>query len=133
VDHGSLNAGSLYSVTSVLTAQDVLQDNNDYYRKNQVVWMGSGNYQSTGTIGVAATGGDGTSSARYVITLTIPMTADFQALVTSGQLGMVFSSADCGNDVIYGTMAAPEPSPALLVLTGIGLLIAGRKWRKRAA
>jgi LPXTG-motif cell wall-anchored protein len=47
----------------------------------------------------------------------------FYNLVTNGGLGFSFASADCANDVLSGTFAAPEPSS--LALAAGGLLLAG--------
>lgn len=136
-NHGSLVAGGLYNITggiSVETAQQALNDSPDYYRQDEDVLMtGSGAPVSTGTVSVANYG-NGTTSARYVITVTVPTTPGFLSLVSNNEIGLLFSSADCGNDVIQGVVGtgqAPEPGPAAMVLAGLGLLAAGRKFRKR--
>jgi hypothetical protein len=137
VDHGSFVAGSLYGITggtTVETAEQALNDSSDYYRRDEAVLMtGSATALTSGSVSVANYG-DGTNSARYVITVTTPITSGFLSLVLNGQIGLLFSSADCGNDVIQGAVGtdAPEPSPVFLVLAGIGLLVAGCKWRKPA-
>jgi hypothetical protein len=92
-------------------------------------------------VSVASTGSDGTTSAEYVISVTVPVTTGLLNLESNGQIGLLFSSADCGNDVIQGVLGptsvaiqdTPEPGPATLVLTGLALLTAGRQWRKRQA
>jgi hypothetical protein len=136
VSHGSFAAGGLYSITggtTVETAEQALNYSSDYYRRDEAVLMdGAGTALTTGSVSVA-TYGNGTTNAQYVITVTVPTTSAFMSLVSGGQIGLLFSSADCGNDVIQGSVGAPEPSSALLILTGIGLLLAGRKWRKPGA
>ena len=138
--HGSFQAGGLYAIgggVSVETAQQAL-NSQDYYRRNEVVLMtGSGTAISTGTVSVASNGGDGTTNAKYAITVTIPESAALLNLFLNNQMGILFSSADCGNDVIQGnvssTTGVPEPGPMVLILTGIGFLLAGRRWRKPTA
>ena len=64
----------------------------------------------------------------------------------NGQIGFLFSAADCGNDVIQGVVntgysglvlgataveSVPEPGPEVMVLTGLVLLVVGRQLRKR--
>lgn len=136
-NHGSFLAGDLYRIggnVSVETAQQALNDNTDFYRRNEAVLMtGSGWPVSAGTVSVGANG-DGTTSALYVLTATFPTTPDFLSLTSNGQIGLLFSSADCGNDVIQGAVGqAPEPGPAVMMLIGVGLLAAGSKWRRRIA
>lgn len=136
-NHGSFTAGDLYGITggvSTETAQTALNDGSDYYRRDETVLMtGSGPAASSGTVSVA-NNGNGTSSAQYVISVTVPTTPGLASLMTNGQIGLLFSSADCGNDVIQGTVGqAPEPGSAPMMLTGLGLLVAGFAWRKRRA
>jgi hypothetical protein len=140
VNHGAFVAGDLYNITggaTVETAQQALNDNSDYYRRDEAVLMaGSATPLTTGSVSVASTGQNGISGAQYVITVTAPTTSGFLSLLSDGVIGLLFSSADCGNDVIQGdvgTTSTPEPSPALLTLTGVGLLAAGGWWRKRTA
>jgi hypothetical protein len=143
VNHGSFVAGNLYNITdsptgtSVETAQQALNNVAGYYRLDEDVLMtGTGTPLTSGSVKVASNGGNGTTSALYVVTVTTPITTGLMSLVSStNQIGILFSSADCGNAVIQGTVGtqAPEPSPALLVLGGLGMLVAGCTWRKRAA
>jgi hypothetical protein len=143
--HGSFTAGDLYSISggvSTETAQTALNDSDLYYRLDETVLLaGSGTPASSGAVSVASTGSDGTTSAEYVISVTVPVTTGLLNLESNGQIGLLFSSADCGNDVIQGVLGptsvaiqdTPEPGPATLVLTGLALLTAGRQWRKRKA
>jgi hypothetical protein len=142
-NHGSFLAGDLYNITGAIsteTAQQALNNADGYYRRDEAVLMtGSGTPASSGTVTVA-NNGNGTTSAQYVITATVPTTPGLLALSSSGEIGLLFSSADCGNDVIQGiggetvqVTEAPEPGPAILLLTGLVLLVAGRQWRKRTA
>src|ERR1039458_10382945 len=126
-NHGSFTAGGLYSITggiSTETAQAAL-NSGDYYRRDETVLMtGSGTPVSTGTVSVASTGGNGVTGAQYVITVTVS-TSGLASLESNGQIGLLFASADCGNDVIQGVVGqTPEPGPALMVLTGLGFLVA---------
>ena len=103
---------------------------------------GSGNPASSGTVTVNKYG-DGVSEAEYEITASVPVTSGLLNLISNGQIGLLFSAADCGNDVIQGTVdtgyspsdpivvSTPEPGPGSLTLTGLVLLAAGRIWRKR--
>jgi hypothetical protein len=136
-NHGSFTAGGLYSIgggISTETAQTALNnDTADYYRRDETVLMtGSGTPVSSGAVSVALNG-DGKTSAQYAITITLPSTTGLSSIESNGQIGLLFSSADCGNDVIQGTVGAPEPGPVVLILTGLVLLAAGRYWRKRKA
>jgi hypothetical protein len=88
--------------------------------------------------------GNGVTNAEYEISVTVPLTSGLLNLESNGQIGLLFSSADCGNDVIQGVVdtgggtavinaipEVPEPGPGVLILTGIVLLAIGRQWRKR--
>jgi hypothetical protein len=150
-DHGSFTAGDLYDISGGIyteTAQEALQDGSDFYRWDETVLMtGSGNPASSGTVTVSQYG-DGITSAEYEITATVPLTSGLLDLESNGQIGLLFSSADCGNDVIQGvvdagesgteaeltgTSSVPEPTPGELVLAGLALLVIGRQWRKRTS
>ena len=139
VNHGSFVAGNLYNITgstSVETAQQALNNVAGYYRLDEDVLMtGTGTALTSGSVSVASNGGNGTTSALYVVTVTVPITTAFSSVVSNNQVGILFSWADCGNANIQGTVGteAPEPSPALLILCGLGLLAAGCTWRKRMA
>jgi len=147
-DHGSFDAGDLYDISggiSTETAMQALQDQSDFYRWDETVLMtGSGAPASSGTVTVSKYG-NGTTSAEYEITVTVPLPTGLLDLESNGQIGLLFSSADCGNDVIQGvvatgdsapgvqpqSLAAPEPGPGTLMLAGVALLVIGRHWRKR--
>lgn len=138
-NHGSFQAGDLYAIgggISAETAQTALNSPNAYYRRDQTVLMtGSGSPASSGTISIANYG-NGVTNAEFVITVTVPTTTGLLNLESNGQIGLVFSSADCGNDVIQGTVGVtqtPEPGPAVMMLSGVVLLIVGRAWRRRTA
>jgi hypothetical protein len=147
-DHGFFTPGGLYNVTgsvSLQNAQTALNDSTDYYRRDEdVLLAGIGTPVSIGTVSIAANpNGNGTTKADYVITATFPTTTAFLSLMSNGQIGLLFSSADCGNDVIEGavgssvvspaTSQAPEPAPAFMMLAGVVLLAGGRAWRKHTA
>jgi hypothetical protein len=79
--------------------------------------------------------GDGVSNALYAATLQFPVSADFlTSVIHNGQVGIAFSSADCGNDILTGTTsAAPEPGMFPLLAAGsIMLACFGILRRQRA-
>ena len=152
-NHGGFTAGGLYTIDSEVgteTAQVALQDGSDYYRWDETVLMaGQGSADSVGTVTVTANG-DGVHKAEYDVTVTVPMTSGLLGLVSNGQIGLLFSAADCGNDVIQGVVntgytglgvtaasvavgvaSVPEPGPEYMVLSGVILLLVGRQLRKR--
>jgi hypothetical protein len=150
-DHGSFTAGDLYDISGGIdteTAEMALDNGSDMYRRDETVLLaGAGDPVSSGSVTVANYG-DGITSAQYEITVTVPLTAGLLNLESKGQIGLLFSSADCGNDVIQGvvstggpsgsatevvTLSAPEPGSAILMVTGLVLLAVGRQWRKRTA
>src|ERR1017187_7335503 len=96
--------------------------------------MTSGTKVSDGTgVTVAATGNNGTTTgASYVVTVSFQTTAGFLGLENNGQIGILFSSADCANDVIFGAMdTVPEPQSLALIAGGLGILIGVGAWRRR--
>ena len=146
-NHGSFTAGDLYDISGGIyteTAQEALQNGSDYYRWDETVLMaGSGTPDSAGSVTVTPYG-NGVTNAEYEISVTVPLTSGLVELEQNGQIGLQFSSADCGNDVIQGVVDAgggtavttaiprvPEPGPGVMILTGIVLLAIGRQWRKR--
>jgi len=151
-DHGAFKAGDLYSIsggTSTETAQAALQDGSDFYRRDQTVLMtGTGRPASSGAVTVTSYG-DGIKQPEYEITATVPVTSGLLNLLSNGQIGLLFSSADCGNDVIQGVVdtgyttpggtqtngvvRTPEPGPGGMMLTGLVLVAVGYQWRKRTA
>jgi len=143
--HGSFTAGDMYSIgggVTLQTAQQALNNSSDYYRRDEDVLLGgSGSPVTSGLVSVSNYG-NGVTNAEYAITVQVPLTAGMESLMSNGQIGILFSSADCGNDVIQGTVgtpnsqtlvATPEPGPALTMLTGILLLVIGSLWRKHSA
>ena len=149
-DHGFFTPGGLYNITGSVflqNAQSALNNSTDYYRKDEdVLLAGNGAPVSLGTVSVSANpGANGTTVADYTITATFPTTTAVLSLMSTGQIGLRFSSADCGNDVIEGavgpgspaspaTAQAPEPAPAFMMLIDIGLLARRpHAWRKRTA
>ncbi len=137
-----LTAGGLYSVTGTETAQQALTATNpgdsavtsDYYRPDETVLMTSGNLASTGHGLTVANFGNGTTAAEYEVTVSFATTMGFDSLIQNGSIGILFSSADCANDVIQGAVAGvPEPQSLALIAGGLGMLIGVGAWRRRTA
>jgi hypothetical protein len=132
--HDSLNAGALYRVGNTETAQTALNDPSAFYRKDETVLMTSGTLASAGTGVNVANFGDGNTNAMYKATVSFQATADFLSLVENGQIGILFSAADCANDVLQGTVdTAPEPRSLALIAGGFGLLAGIAVWRRKMA
>jgi hypothetical protein len=142
-DHGQYYAGDLYSIGGTVLLQDAEHAllSNNIYRLNQIVLMsGFDQPKSTGSVAIHNYG-DGTTNALYDVTVTFPTTAAFLASVVNNQIGILFSSADCGNDVIQGVASTtttppnqvPDPYSAELLAMGLALIGGVHFWRKRAA
>ena|ERR1035437_8090116 len=135
MNHGSFVAGNLYKVGGAVTTETALQslnDNSDLYRRNETVLMtGSGTAVGTGSGVTVTNNGNGTTTgALYKVTVSVPTSAaDFLSIVVDNQVGILFSSADCGNDVIQSPV--PEPPASVLLGAGLGLVLLGA-WRRRA-
>jgi hypothetical protein len=131
--HDGFQADALYKLSGEVfgrTADDLIHNSGYYYRRTQVVWLGGAGSPETVGLPVKVAGyGDGVHNALYEVSLEFPTTPDFLATVLRNhEVGISFSAAYCGNDVIQGVVAAaPEPSMALLMATGAGLL-AGLVW-----
>ena len=136
--HNGMTAGQLYKIvdpTKVETAAQVLGNPaNLTYRTTQPVWMPSGE-QSVGTgHGVVVQNyGNGTSNALYEATIHITTTgaAQFLNLFKAGQIGVVFESATCANDVLQGLTGVPEPGAMSMMALGFGMLAGVGAWRRR--
>ena len=139
--HGGFVADSLYKVggnTTLLTADNIINNTGYYYRRGQDVWLGgSGTPESIGLpVPVqVANYGNGVDNAEYAATLSFAVPADFAtSVIQNGRLGISFASAYCGNDVLEGTLsAAPEPGMFGLLAGGAAMLAgSGLLRRKRA-
>jgi hypothetical protein len=95
--------------------------------------MTGGTKVSNGTGVTVANFGNGTTSAAYVVTVSFQTTSAFLTAVenSTDQIGILFSSADCANDVIQGTVTVPEPESLALIAGGLGMLIGVGAWRRR--
>jgi hypothetical protein len=137
--HGGFTADSLYRVggdTTLLTADEIINNTGYYYRRNQDVWLGgSGTAETTGLPVQVVDYGDGVNNALYAATLQFPVSSDFVAsVIQDDTLGIAFASANCGNDVLEGTTTA-SPEPEMFPLMAIGavmLAVSGALRRKRA-
>jgi hypothetical protein len=150
VSHDNLTVGDLYKVASgsIETASQALATNNtasslgnSVYRNNLPTLFTAGTNQDQGKTQysetVTSTGDNGTNTgtnpgALYAVTLKFWVPSSFTALESStGSIGILWSSADCGNDFIQGT-TTPEPSSFALLLGG-AMLIAGSVFARRSA
>jgi hypothetical protein len=153
VSHDNLTVGDLYQVASgsIETASQALATNNSasslnnsVYRNNLPTLFTAGTNQDQGKTQysetVTSTGDNGTNTganpgALYAVTLKFWVPSSFTALESStGTIGILWSSADCGNDFIQGTVgtSTPEPSSFALLLGG-AMLIAGSVFARRSA
>jgi hypothetical protein len=137
--HGAFTADNLYRIggdTTLLTADDIIDNTGYYYRRAQDVWMGgSGSPETIGLPVQVVDYGDGVSNALYAATLQFPVSADFvTSVIQHDQIGIAFASAYCGNDVLAGTtQASPEPGMFGLLAGGAAVLAGfGMLQRKRA-
>jgi hypothetical protein len=138
--HDSLTAGDLYQVTSAETAQTALNNTGVWIRPSVTVLTTAGTLAATGAETISSYG-NGTNSgsnpgALYNVQLVFSA-ADLSSLIVNDQIGLLFSSADCANDLILGDLTvegdtAPEPASLSLMAGGLGLLLAAAA-RRRAA
>ena len=143
--HDGLTAGQLYEINNpgtVQTAAQVLGNPSGvYYRPDQPVWMATGQETSVGTgHGVTVTnnnGGNGLTSAEYAasVHITTSGASQFLNLFKNGQIGVVFESATCANDVLTGmvSVGAPEPGAMSMMALGFGMLAGVGVWKRRSA
>jgi hypothetical protein len=142
--HDNLAAGNLYQInytadsTPLQTADDLLNGGN--FRRDQPVWMDDPGAAATYDTTLAATGsgvtvaqvGDGTTAAKYSVTIGfVPTAAFISTFTSSGSLGIQFASAICANDIITGTTPfggnVPEPASIALIAGGAALLLLSRR------
>ena len=138
VSRSGLSAGALYSVSTSEEADSAVGPGHpvtsgSYYRQDETVLMTGGTKVSNGTGVTVANFGNGTTSAAYVVTVSFQTTSAFLTAVenSTDQIGILFSSADCANDVIQGTVTVPEPQSLALIAGGLGMLIGVGAWRRR--
>jgi hypothetical protein len=133
----NLIAGDLYLVntSSIETAQQALNNpSNVYYRNNLPVLFTSGTLVATGNgVSVSDLGG---SNAEYQISMSFTAPSGTVLTNGSGNVGLLWSSADCGNDFIQGDISTgtstPEPSSFILLLSG-GTLVAFSAFARQRA
>jgi hypothetical protein len=125
VSHNGLIAGDLYLVdtSSIETASQAIGSPNLDYRVNLPELFTSGTLEAAGNGVSVAAYGNGTNSAEYAVTLGLNGGGSF---IGSGQVGILWSSADCGNDYIQGDISTgtPEPASWILLLSGAALIAA---------
>jgi hypothetical protein len=134
---GTVTAGHIYQIldptAGVMTARQALNDPPYTYRPDEFVWLRSIAASlvdlTTGASGVTVTpiaGNNGTNGPLYDISLSFTRPAGF--ITGANTYDVLYSTADCANDVLNGTFAGagagggPVPEPASLALGGFGLL-----------
>ena len=133
--HNGLKAGDLFLVSGAETAGQALSTG-DYIRTNLPVLMTGGVSRASGSGVTVTSNGNGTAAAEYAISVSFaaPTGTDFRTWADSGQIGLLYSSTDCGNDWIQGVVnvstATPEPSSFALMIGG-GVLVAGSAFSRR--
>lgn len=151
VNHGGFTAGALYAIdgantpanasianlTLVESAATALNGGNgSYFRRSLPVEMirskGSTGPASVGSGTITVAQGAGGTHANWVVTASFNAPDSFIQLLDGGY-GILFSSANCGNDYIQGYIQTPVPEPhsLLLVTAGAGLLALARFARRR--
>lgn len=141
--HGSFLAGNLYKIGGGITAinaQTALSNQNPgvdltpySFRRTDIVWLGGSGSAIAGapvtvtktTQMCGATPCNGSNGAEFLATLTFDMPASFLSDLTfDDRIGIAFASATCGNDILRGTAAVPEPTSfAVIGLAALGLVI----------
>ena len=143
---GGFQAGSLYAVEGGVTARTAASVLNLpsppwYYRTNRNVLLGGAapaQSLGAGSLTAFANGGNGTTTgAEFRLNLQLGQTASMAlydaAAANGGFLDVYFQSATCGNDILDGRIATPEPSAFLLMGTAVLFLGVAVQRRRRAA
>lgn len=148
VNHGGFTAGALYAIdgantpanesmtnlTLVESAATALNGGNgSWFRRSLPVEMirsnGSTGPASVGSGTIAVAKGTGGTHANWVVTASFNAPDSFIQLLDGGY-GILFASANCGND--YVQTPVPEPQSLLMVAAGAGLLALARFARRKA-
>jgi hypothetical protein len=135
-DHGGFLAGNLYGIggnVGTETAFAALNGSGDYYRRDMPVLMTGEPENTLGSGTVTVTNYLGGMNAQYEVTVSFSFGDDFKNLLNTGQIGLLFASADCANDVIQGIVpgAVPEPQPPVLIGFGLAMIAGVYAWRRR--
>ena len=138
-DHGPFQAGQLYSVTELLTAQTVLGNPSGVnYRNGEYVWGGGtstpigapGSVSVACANGEAVVGGQCPSGGELIVTATFNPDSTFWNELSTQEMSLDFAAATCANDVITG-FVDPVPAPATFFLLGGGLIGMGARVRRK--
>ena len=117
VTHDAFSAGHLYSVSSVYTSDDFLPGGGYTYEPGAKVLLKDGS-EIVGLSGTVDWIELSDSSPLYKIQIT---TGFFDNDVNA-VYSFYWGTGTCGNDVISGSVSAPVPEPATMVLLGSGLV-----------
>jgi len=143
-NQNGFQAGSLYAVGGGVTARTAASVLNLpsppwYYRTTRKVLLGGAapaQSLGAGSLTASATGGNGTTTgAEFRLNLQLGQTASTAlydaATANGGFLDVYFQSATCGNDILDGRIATPEPSAFMLMGTAVlALGVAARRRRR---
>jgi hypothetical protein len=148
--HDGVTAGDLYKIGNGVTTQiseDILKRPDLLYRFLQPVWLAATagvTPTSAGSLAVNEYRGSANfyTSDEPLLSVTAVFETPAIGFLYNNQVGMTFSAATCGNDVIDGVFQfgpqgdvtnTPEPPPGVLLGAGICLIAAAGFARRRRA
>jgi len=138
ISHGPFKAGDLYKIAGTVTTENARTALGDpggvIYRPDQIVLMTSSGNPAAVSDGLPVSvslNGNGTTEALYKVTVSFATDSTFLSTVLKNHLmGIMFASADCGNDYLQGAVdPVPEPQTLLLFAAGVCALAVFRRRR----